>query len=182
MIQLRPCFLTQGAKHPAYTIVVKTREPEPSLATDSDPHNHYDCNCKSTHNHPENLPFRRNQLCHRRIGRQGHPPTDRFVASQATRRAKYKWPDVVLGLIYGVFCGADRLEDMETLKHLMHNSSLSIPSSDQIAATIKKHLKVSNEDVVSVNKKTKTENHYDININAPLNNLMLEIALKLGAI
>jgi hypothetical protein len=94
--------------------------------------------------------------------------------------AKYKWSDVILGLIYGVFCGADRLEDMETLKHLMHNSSLNIPSSDQIAATIKKHLTTSNVTVKGLDKRT--EITHKVNINGPLNALLLEIAVNLGAV
>jgi hypothetical protein len=45
-----------------------------------------------------------------------------------------------------------------------------------------KHLTVPNETVTCRNKKTKTETKHSVNLNASLNNPLVETALKLGAI
>jgi Transposase DDE domain group 1 len=90
--------------------------------------------------------------------------------------AKYKWSDALLSMIYGVFCGADRLEDMATLKNLMHNSCLNIPSPDNMSIIMRKNLTTAN---VSVNSK---EMAHAFNLNEPMNGLLLDIALKLGTL
>jgi len=89
-------------------------------------------------------------------------------------KAAYSWSDSILGLLYGMFCGADRLEDMANLKNMMHNSKLNIPSPDTISSILRHKLTTSNVVVKS------TDGSHKVNINAPLNGLLLDVALKTG--
>lgn len=84
--------------------------------------------------------------------------------------AKYSFSDAILGLIYGVFCGAERLEDMANLKGMMHHSKLNIPSPDNLSIMFRHKLAKSS---VTVGK-------HKVNIHAPLNALLVDVALKMG--
>lgn len=90
----------------------------------------------------------------------------------------YKWSDAILGMIYGAFCGADRLEDLETLKKVMHNKTLNIPSSDQISIILRRNLSTPN---IALKAKESGMIH-KINVNEPLNGLLVDIAVKLGTL
>jgi hypothetical protein len=89
-------------------------------------------------------------------------------------RSKYSYQDAILGMIYGIFCGADRLEDMKKLKGRMHNSSLNIPSPDVIGKIMKDQLSVRDTKI-----KSSAGNTYKLNINKPMNGLLIDAALKL---
>ena len=90
-------------------------------------------------------------------------------------RSKYSYGDAILGMIYGVFCGATRLEDMKKLKGQMHNSSLNIPSPDVLGKIMKNHLATENFIVTGP-----TGIDHPFNENKPLNGLMIDIALHLN--
>lgn len=85
-------------------------------------------------------------------------------------KSKYGYADAILSLIYGTMCGADRLDDYTSLKTKVHDAKLNIPSPDTLGRIMRQKLSVSNE----------TVGNHKINVNNRLNELLLDIALRLG--
>jgi hypothetical protein len=90
--------------------------------------------------------------------------------------ASYRYSDALRGLIYGIFCGADRLEDLATLKGPMHNSRLNIPSPDNMSLVMRRKLTAKDDTVRSRDAAHKE------NANMPMNGLLVDVAMKLGAL
>ena len=85
-------------------------------------------------------------------------------------KAKYGYADAILALIAGTMCGATRLDDFANLKHKIYDSSLSIPCPTSLGRIMRHKLSVSNQ----------TVGKHEINVNMPLNSLLLDVALELG--
>jgi DDE family transposase len=90
-------------------------------------------------------------------------------------QAKYSNSDIVLGLAYSFFCGGQYLEDVNWVKEQLDiNSFLTIPSSDTIHYRVKQ-LFTPDQLIVS---RTGVSHHF--NINDPLNNSLLRLAVRLN--
>lgn len=90
--------------------------------------------------------------------------------------SKYSYSDAIIGTVYGVFCGAQRLEDMAVVKSMTHNEALNIPSPDNIGVIFKD--KLASKGFVVKSK----EGAHEVNSNATLNNMLLSMAVSLGQI
>lgn len=102
-----------------------------------------------------------------------------FDAHLGTRvkQAKYKYSDVALSWIFSILCGSQRLEDTKKLSvHLNNIPDTKHPSPDRIAAIFKSFATPSTTYITSANI------NHELNIHLPLNNLLLDTALKLGMI
>lgn len=84
-------------------------------------------------------------------------------------KAKYGYSDAILSLIYGTMCGANRLDDYANLKNRVFDSSLNIPSPVSLGRIMREKLSVSNVQI----------GDHEININEPLNNLLVDASVKL---
>ncbi len=96
------------------------------------------------------------------------------VFGKRVKQAKYSYSDAILGWIFSMFCGAEWLEDTQRLRGRVRNFSL--PSSDRLAF-IFKQFAVEDEIIVS---RYNTVHHF--NTHSKLNNLMVDVAIKLGMI
>lgn len=92
-------------------------------------------------------------------------------------RSQYSYADCILSLVYGIFCGAERLEDFKALKGRLHNSSLNIPSPDVLGKIMKNHLAAPNLKITST-----SGTQHDININPQLNRLLVDLAVELNTL
>jgi hypothetical protein len=88
---------------------------------------------------------------------------------------EYRYSDAILSLVYGVMAGADRFNDLITFKEAVRGSSLNIPSPDQISKIMRNKLSVPSIGVTS-----KDGMVHKVNINMPLNRLLVDVAIKLG--
>ena len=86
------------------------------------------------------------------------------------RKATYTHADCLLSLVYGIFCGAERLEDFVKLKGRIYNSCINIPSPDVLGKICKKDWKAVKE----------TQGNHDFYLQDDLNGLMIDIALHLN--
>ncbi len=94
------------------------------------------------------------------------------------KQSKYKYSDIILGWCFSMMCGAQRLEDTKQLKNnfIEDIPETKIPSPDRIAWIFKK-ISIPSHTVLgekgSVN---------ELNINYPLNHLLLKCAEKMNFI
>ncbi|MES2591293.1 MAG: IS1380 family transposase [Bacteroidota bacterium] len=92
------------------------------------------------------------------------------------KQAKYSYSDTLLAWVYSTLCNSERLEDTKQLqKYFKEIPSTKLPSPDIIAGLFKKLA------TPSVKYTAKLADH-EFNINLPMNNLMVDIALKLNMI
>lgn len=85
------------------------------------------------------------------------------------KQAKYSYSDIILNWSYCNLCGAERLEDIEKLRDSL---DMKLPSHDALG-TVMKSFATKTETI------TKEKDH-QFNIHKPLNNLMVDTALKLN--
>lgn len=118
-------------------------------------------------------PFGGLNFCIERIEAAGIPELITKTLGKRHGKALYSYADAIMGMVYGIFAGATRLEDMKVLKDRMHNSCLNIPSPDVLGKIMRNKLTKA-----SFKEYTKNDNEYEINFNKPLNNLLVSIAKK----
>jgi len=102
---------------------------------------------------------------------------DKLIDQQLGKRpkqAKYSYSDIVLSWIYSNLCGAERLEDIQHIKTLFNIPGLKIPSSDRISQIFRSL--VTKTEIFEGKKDIK----HQFNIHKPLNDLMLDIILRLN--
>jgi hypothetical protein len=92
------------------------------------------------------------------------------------KQAQYSYSDILLGWIYSNLCGAERIEDIHQCRDLFNIPDLKMPSSDRVSQ-IFRALASETEIFKSVGG-TK----HKFNIHTGLNNLMLDLILKLNVI
>lgn len=99
------------------------------------------------------------------------------------KQATYKYSDVILTWIYSNICGAERLEDTIQLKEYFLNiPKLKFCSSDRIAG-IFKSISSFNLQVLYRDPQRALKNEYhELNVNMPLNKLLIETALHTNLI
>lgn len=85
------------------------------------------------------------------------------------KQAKYSYSDILLNWTYCNLCGAERLEDIEKLRESL---DIKLPSHDALG-TVMKSFATKTEIITQ-------EKDHQFNIHKPLNNLMVDTALKLG--
>ncbi len=90
------------------------------------------------------------------------------------KQAKYSYSDVILSWIYSNLCGAERLEDIQHIKTLFNIPGLKIPSSDRVSQIFRSL--VTETEIFEGRKDIK----HQFNIHRSLNDLMLDIILKLN--
>lgn len=92
------------------------------------------------------------------------------------KQAKFKYSDVVLSWIFSIMCGSKRLEDTKHLKRYLEAIPESLhPSPDSIARLFKKM------STPTTSFEAEKAEH-EFNINWPLNELLVDVALKLKQI
>jgi len=104
---------------------------------------------------------------------------DKLIDKQLGKRIKqalYSYSDVILGWVYSNQCGAERIEDIQQCKSLFNIPNLKMPSSDRVSQ-IFRSLATKIEIFNSANNVK-----HQFNIHDGLNNLMLDIILKLRLI
>jgi len=108
------------------------------------------------------------------LQRKGIPRLiDNFLGKRV-KQAKYSYSDVILSWVYSVLCGSERLEDVKQLKHYFSEiPNNRHPSPDRIADIFKSF-------ATPVTKHYKETVDHELNLNIPLNELLLHTALKLG--
>lgn len=100
---------------------------------------------------------------------------DEILGSRNKPRVSYKYSDAVMGLIYGVFCGAERLRDVSRVKKLLDFPGLNIPSHHRISDMFRDELAADSEKVIA-----QSGNVHDFNYNPKLNELLIQTSLMLG--
>ena len=126
------------------------------------------------------------QICNRKINPFGginfiisamrEKKIDELIDKQLGKRPKqanYSCSDVLLAWIYSNLCGAERMEDIQQTRSLFNIPNLKMPSSDRVSQ-IFRSLATKTEIFTS----TSGVKH-QFNIHNSLNNLMLDVALKL---
>lgn len=100
---------------------------------------------------------------------------DAVLGPRNKPRTSYKYSDAVMGLIYGVFCGAERLKDVSGVKKKLDFPGLNIPSHHRISDMFRDELATESEKVVA-----DSGNVHDFNYNPKLNELLIQTSLMLG--
>lgn len=80
------------------------------------------------------------------------------------KQAKYSYSDIILNWAYCNLCGAERLEDIEKLRHSL---DMKLPSHDALGTVMK-----------SFSKSLDVLDKHEFSIHKPLNSLMINTALK----
>jgi hypothetical protein len=115
-------------------------------------------------------------FCFNEICRMGIPRLLDKSLGLRPKQAKYKYSDVILSWVYSIMCGSERLEDTKALKHYFSEIPKSLhPSPDAIGRVFKAFATdtTSHESDRSV---------HQFNINLPLNEVLIDVALKLKTI
>jgi hypothetical protein len=89
------------------------------------------------------------------------------------KQAKYSYSDTLLSWIFSTMCGSERLEDTKQLQeHFKDIPCSKLPSPDRLAGIFKQLA------TNTTKFKSKTSDH-EFNVNMPMNQLLVDIALKL---
>jgi len=97
---------------------------------------------------------------------------DKYLGKRP-KQANYSYSDILLSWIYSNLCGAERIEDIQQTRSLFNIPNLKMPSSDRISQIFR-----SLATPIEIFNSTSGVKH-QFNIHNGLNNLMLNVALKL---
>ncbi len=98
---------------------------------------------------------------------------------ERVKQAKYSYSDIILGWVMVNFCGGERLEDAESFKNDYESiPGKALPSPDSFARAFKGLTTKTTTLIGNLKLGVK----HEINVNMPLNNLLIDMAVHLGVV